>query len=62
MKCGDRIFNIERQWNLRSGLTGKDDTLPPRLLNEPIKTGPSKGMAQPAAGNAAGLLPATRLG
>ena len=44
MRCGDRIFNLERQWNLAAGLTAKDDTLPPRLLHEPIKTGPSKGM------------------
>lgn len=44
MKCGDRIWNLERQWNLGAGLTAKDDSLPPRLLKEPIKTGPSKGM------------------
>ncbi len=44
MKCGDRIWNLERQLNLNAGLTAKDDTLPPRLLKEPIKTGPSKGM------------------
>ena len=44
LKCGDRIFNLERQWNLAAGLTAKDDCLPPRVLHEPIKTGPSKGM------------------
>ena len=44
MKCGDRIWNLERQWNLNAGLTANDDTLPPRLLKEPIKTGASKGM------------------
>jgi len=44
MKCGDRIWNLERQWNLSAGLTAKDDALPPRLLKEPIKTGASKGM------------------
>lgn len=44
LRCGDRIFNLERQWNLAAGLTTKDDSLPPRLLHEPIKTGPSKGM------------------
>ena len=44
MKCGDRIWNLERQWNLNAGLTADDDTLPPRLLKEPIKTGASKGM------------------
>jgi aldehyde:ferredoxin oxidoreductase len=35
-EIGGRIFNLERMYNLREGLTGKDDTLPPRMLNEPI--------------------------
>ena len=43
IKTGERIWNLERLFNLKSGLTAKDDTLPPRLLNEPIPTGPSKG-------------------
>jgi aldehyde:ferredoxin oxidoreductase len=43
MKCGDRIWNAERQWNLSAGFSAKDDTLPSRLLSEPIKTGASKG-------------------
>jgi aldehyde:ferredoxin oxidoreductase len=43
MKCGDRIWNLERQWNLGAGFSAKDDSLPPRLLSEPIKTGASKG-------------------
>lgn len=43
MKAGDRIWNLERQFNLRAGLTAADDTLPERLLTEPIKSGPSKG-------------------
>jgi len=42
-KAGERIYNLERLFNLKAGLTGKDDTLPPRLLSEPIPTGPSKG-------------------
>jgi aldehyde:ferredoxin oxidoreductase len=44
MKCGDRIYNLERQFNLAAGLSEKDDALPSRLLHEPVKTGPSKGM------------------
>jgi aldehyde:ferredoxin oxidoreductase len=40
---GERIWNLEREFNLAAGITGKDDTLPPRLLNEPAKTGPQKG-------------------
>jgi len=43
MKAGDRIWNLERQWNLKVGMTAKDDTLPQRMLKDPIKTGPSKG-------------------
>ena len=43
MKCGDRIWNLERIWNLRAGLSAKDDALPPRLVNSPLKTGASKG-------------------
>jgi aldehyde:ferredoxin oxidoreductase len=43
MKCGDRIWNLERLWNLRAGLSEKDDILPARLLKLALKTGPSKG-------------------
>lgn len=43
VKAGERIFNLERLFNLASGLTAADDTLPPRLLKDPILTGPSKG-------------------
>jgi len=43
VKAGERIWNTERLWNLRAGYTSADDTLPDRLLKEPIKTGPSKG-------------------
>jgi len=44
LAMGERIWNLERDFNLAAGLTGKDDTLPPRLLTEPCKTGASKGM------------------
>jgi len=30
-------------FNLRAGFSAKDDTLPPRMLNEPVKEGPAKG-------------------
>ena len=43
MLIGDRIWNQEKLWNLAAGYTEADDTLPVRLLTEPIKTGPSKG-------------------
>ena len=41
---GERIWNMEKQFNLAAGLTRADDTLPPRLLTEPAKTGPAKGL------------------
>jgi len=41
---GERIWNMERDFNNRAGFTEKDDTLPPRLLNEAVKTGPAKGL------------------
>lgn len=43
LTCGDRIWNLERLFNLAAGLTAADDTLPPRLLNEPVESGPAKG-------------------
>jgi aldehyde:ferredoxin oxidoreductase len=42
-KTGERIWNLERLFNLKAGLTGKDDTLPPRMLKEPMPEGPAKG-------------------
>ena len=41
---GERIWNMERQFNLAAGFTAQDDNLPPRLTTEPAKTGPAKGM------------------
>jgi aldehyde:ferredoxin oxidoreductase len=41
---GERIWNMERDFNNRAGFTDKDDSLPPRLLNEATKTGPAKGL------------------
>jgi aldehyde:ferredoxin oxidoreductase len=42
-EVGERIFNLERSYNLAAGLTGKDDTLPKRMLEEPAKSGAAKG-------------------
>ncbi len=42
-KIGERIWNMERDFNNRAGFTAKDDALPKRLLEEACKTGPSKG-------------------
>ena len=43
-EVGERIWNLERQYNLAAGLTCKDDDLPPRLKTEPAKVGPAKGL------------------
>ncbi len=43
-EVGERIWNMERQYNLAAGMTAKDDDLPPRLKTEPAKTGPAKGL------------------
>lgn len=42
-KTGERIWNLEKLFNLRAGLTAKDDSLPPRFLNETTSNGPSAG-------------------
>jgi aldehyde:ferredoxin oxidoreductase len=43
-EIGERIYNMERQFNNAAGFTAKDDDLPPRLKNEAAKTGPAKGL------------------
>ncbi len=43
MRVGERVWNLERLYNLREGFTREDDTLPPRLLSEPVAEGPSAG-------------------
>ena len=41
---GERIWNLERQFNNAAGFTHKDDNLPQRLLSEAVKEGPAKGL------------------
>jgi aldehyde:ferredoxin oxidoreductase len=41
MQIGERIWNLERQFNQKAGLEA--DMLPERFLNEPIPDGPQKG-------------------
>ena len=43
MKVGERTWNMERLYNLREGFTMADDTLPNRMLAEPVVAGPSEG-------------------
>lgn len=40
---GERIWNLERLYNLRAGFTHNDDNLPPRFLQDPLTKGSSQG-------------------
>lgn len=42
-KTGERIYNLERAFNMREGQTRADDTLPRRLLEDPLPEGPAAG-------------------
>jgi aldehyde:ferredoxin oxidoreductase len=42
-KVGERMNNLARAFNSREGFTRADDTLPERLMTEPLKEGASKG-------------------
>jgi aldehyde:ferredoxin oxidoreductase len=44
VEVAERILDLERAFNVRTGIRRKDDTLPRRFLEEPIPEGPSKGM------------------
>jgi aldehyde:ferredoxin oxidoreductase len=44
LEVGERVWNLERQYNLDAGFTDKDDNLPKRLLKDAAKTGPAKGL------------------
>jgi aldehyde:ferredoxin oxidoreductase len=43
MQVGERIWNIQKLFNMKQGYTRADDTLPARLLNEPLKEGAPAG-------------------
>lgn len=43
MQMGERIWNLERLFNIKAGLTGKDDDLPDRFKEEPLPEGPAEG-------------------
>lgn len=42
-ETGERIWNMERQFNLAAGFTIADDVLPKRTLNEPARGGAGDG-------------------
>ena len=41
---GERIWNLEKMFNVKAGLTKADDTLPKRILEEPADVGTAKGL------------------
>jgi aldehyde:ferredoxin oxidoreductase len=41
--AGERITNLIRVINVLEGITRKDDTLPPKIFEDPLKSGPAKG-------------------
>jgi aldehyde:ferredoxin oxidoreductase len=47
MNMADRIYTLERLFNVREGFSKEDDTLPWRCLNEPMPDGPAKGNTVP---------------
>ncbi len=42
-RAGERIVNAERLWLERVGFSRAQDTLPSRILNEPLPEGPAQG-------------------
>lgn len=43
LRAGERIWNQERLFNLKAGLTKNDDSLPNRILKDPMPVGPAEG-------------------
>ena len=44
LEVGERIWNLERQFNNSAGFTAADDRLPERLMKDAAKSGPAKGL------------------
>ncbi|MBX2869291.1 MAG: aldehyde ferredoxin oxidoreductase family protein [Acidiferrobacterales bacterium] len=42
-ELGERVWNLERLFNNAAGLTSADDSLPPRMLKDPVPSGFAKG-------------------
>lgn len=44
LEVGERVWNLERNFNNAAGFTAADDKLPERLVKDAAKTGPAKGL------------------
>ncbi len=42
LEVGERIWNMERDFNMKAGIAASEDTLPKRLLSESANSGPAK--------------------
>jgi len=42
-KAGERIYNLEKAYNVREGWKSEDDYPAPRVMSDPIKSGVAKG-------------------
>jgi aldehyde:ferredoxin oxidoreductase len=43
-RCGERAYNLMRAYCVREGITRDQDTLPGRLMSDPLPDGPAEGM------------------
>lgn len=43
-QAGERVCNLKKAFNIRQGWTKADDWLPPRVLKDPLPSGPGKGI------------------
>ena len=43
MQAAERVYTLERMFLINAGTGPENDTLSPRLLNEPLPDGPAKG-------------------
>ena len=47
LETGERIVQLARLFNQREGFTGEHDTLPERILKDPVISGPAEGKILP---------------
>lgn len=43
LQAAERVYNLERLFLIEAGSGPEQDTLPPRMMNEPMPEGPAKG-------------------
>ncbi len=43
LEVGERVWNMERDFNMKAGITAADDKLPQRLMKDAAKVGPTAG-------------------